>query len=199
LGCWLFIFLIGAPLSGDGRNPFSAEMFLAFSLIAIVTLSEFTFGEWPARLRFLWLRVGGNRRDGWQRMESALLQDLVILGTTAAVVAILVGLFSSIDNQNLLLYVAGSVVWAVLGAYLSFWMRAANRHKLVHMLISVAMIFLSFAAILYFWDSELPIRIFWVLPILMAFAVLFRALAKRRVLTIDWCAVRPTRLRRQNT
>lgn len=197
LAIWLFLFLIGAPFADQQNNPFSATFFLIFSVIGMTTHAEFVFGEWPARRRYLWLRVAGDRRQSWQRMEHSLKQELLLIGGTAAAVALFVGLLATTEVRYLVLYVAGSISWAALASYLSFWMRAANRPRLIHILITLAMIIVSFASVLYLRDSDAPNRIFWVLPILVAFAALFRALAKRRMLTIDWCAVRPARQLRQ--
>lgn len=199
LGIWLFLFLIGAPFDDDQNSPFSATFFLLFSLIGIATHAEFAFSEWPARQRFLWLRFAGDRRQGWRRMERALLQDIVLIGGTAAALAVVVGLLASTEVRYLLLYVAGSVVWAALASYLSFWIRAGNQSRLVHILITLTMIFSCFASVLYLRDSETPNRIFWVLPMLIVLALLFRALGKRRMLTVDWCVVRPSRHRKQAT
>jgi hypothetical protein len=130
-------------------------------------------------------------------MERALLKDIVLIGGMAATLAVFVWLLASTEVRYLLLYVAASVAWAALASYLSFWIRAGNKPRLVHILITLTIIFSCFASVLYLRDSETPHRIFWVLPMLIVLALLFRALGKRRMLTIDWCAVRPSRHRKQ--
>jgi hypothetical protein len=196
---WLVLFLIGAPPPGNSQQQgFGIGFFLLWSVFGVTMQSSAINREWPARLRYLWLRAGIDRRAGWQLIERSLLSDMLIIAIIAASIALLFALFSSFEAMYLGLYVVGCVMITAMTTYVGFWTRAANWNELVQGLLMISPILLFFVSLGFFRNRDAPEALFWLIPILGLLTVLFRTLAKRRMARIDWCAVRPTRLTRKH-
>lgn len=190
---WLVMLLIGVPAGDAERNPFNARFFLFVSLLGFATMTSIAMAEWPAGLRRVWLRVGGDRSAAWRAMERMLLGDLLAAALAATVVALVFGLFSNIGPAFLALYVAGCLVAAWVLANIGFWTRAAGWHRLVHAFFFFGLALPCFGVGLYATRNDAPELAFWLVSALAALAIGFRALARRAVLRIDWCAVQPAR------
>ena len=189
-------FVISAIVDESRQIGFSAGYFLFASLFGVTFQPSLAFSEWPARLRYLWLRQRGNRAMGWQFIERNLIRDVLIIGAVATLVAIGFAVFSSIEFIFLAFYIAAGVLLAALGYYLRFWIRALNWHEIVYVLFVISLIIACVCVFAFLNNRETPERIVWSLPIFAVVALIFRALAKRATLNIDWCAVRPFRAAR---
>jgi hypothetical protein len=195
---WLVLYLLGAPLADSQRGPFGMGFFLVWSLFGLTTQASAVNREWPARLRYLWLRASGDRAAGWQLLERSLATDLLIVAGLATVMALLFGLISAVDSRYLGLYVAGCVVVTAFASYVGFWTRAANWHALVDAFFWVFIGLTCFGIVAFANGGEKLVRLNWILAVMGALTVVARGLAKRRLALVDWCATRPAQMRRRN-
>ena len=122
----------------------------------------------------------------------------MIVAGTAAVIALLFGLLSDIESHYLGLYVAGSMVVTAFASYMGFWTRASNWHELVHAFVWIAIAMACFGVVKFVHDSAQPATLYWLLAVFAALTAVVRLLAKRKLADIDWCAVRPARMRKKN-
>jgi hypothetical protein len=155
--------------------------------------ASFFYGEWPARLRLLWLRGIGDRSGGWRLVERLLRQDALLVGAITSVIAIAALLLSAVAPLYLALYVAGCVTTIFVASYLEFWMRLQGVSRPAKLLISLLASALPLALLVFAISSEHPGRIAWLLPLSIAGGMGVRGLAMRQTYRVDWCAVRPLR------
>ena len=190
---WAVLFLLGVPLNDPSERPFDVGFLLIWSLFGLAMYSSTVIREWPARLRYLWLRTAGNRNASWQRMERALMADMLAVFGLAVLIAVPFGLFASIELEYLGLYVAGSVMISLFATYTGFWTRASNWHELVNALTIIFLVLLGFGSVAFINNADRPEMLYWLIPTFGVLTLIVRTLARRRVARIDWCAVRPAR------
>ena len=192
------VWLLGVPLSGGGRTLSTTAAFLMWSLFGAASYASFQFREWPARLRLIWLRRGGDRAAAWRMLDEALLGDVLLSALIAAVIAVVAYSFGGGNGQFYALYAISCTVLCALSSYFSFVSRTRGWPALADVLFSVSLIFvLVFTIVAVRSDAALS-PLYWTLTFLAALAVATRSLARRAVLKIDWCAVRPSMRRRTN-
>jgi len=193
---WL---LGGAPFGGAGRSAFATGFFLHFSLFGVAAQSSMVFREWPARLRYLWLRRGGDRREAWRFLDRSLRRDIVLIGAGAAVVAIVFANLTSIDARYFVLYVAGCVILTAVSSYFGFLSRASGWLPVVDVMFIVFVILLFMGNVALLQSDNALNRLYSLLAALAVIAAVLRMLARRSVYRIDWCATRPVRRQRGRT
>lgn len=192
------VWLLGVPLAGAERSLSTTAAFLMWSLFGAASYASFQFREWPARLRLIWLRRGGDRTAAWRLLDQALLGDVVLSALTATVIAVVAYSFGGSNGQFYALYAIGCTVLCALSSYFSFVSRVRCWPALADVLFSLCLIFvLVFSIVALRTDAALS-RMYWTVAILAALTVVARALARRAVFGVDWCAVRPTVQRRTN-
>jgi hypothetical protein len=182
------------PMLG-ARGPGITPLFVGASLMSVAVLAPLTLAEWPARLRFLWLRSDGDRGALWSRLERALLEQTVIVKAVAAAAATLLMAVADGDVGLLLAYVAGCAVALPFGGYLGFWLRGRalsfNVFGFVQMLIWTAAFWMAF----FLYRSHGVMGLVPLIAGIGVLGVLWRQLAQRQFRGVDWCAVRPVRQR----
>lgn len=189
----LVLWLIGKPVSDGADRIFPTGFFLVWSLFGIVMQAEIVFREWPARLRYLWLRRAGDRSDAWALLEGTLIREVLLIGTVAAVIAIAFAFLSETRVLYLVLYVVGCVSLALIASYFGMLARISGWHQIIETLLAVLLMLFVFGNVVFAQAADAPARIFWLAPIVLIVTVLFRWLARNRVLRADWCAIRPLR------
>jgi hypothetical protein len=189
--------LMGVPFRSPETRQFGGEFFLLASFFGTCVFPAMIFAEWPIRLRLLWLRVAGDRAGLWRRLERGLWQELLLITANATVIAAAFLVWSDVQRELIWLYVSGAAMFSLTGSYLGFLTRTSGWHSSVQGLLQafVMLAFLIGSASL--WDSDDPLAVFWLLPLLAILALIFRTLARARFLRMDWCAVRPQRFPRR--
>jgi hypothetical protein len=187
-----WMYLVGNALTN--RQPEAAiGLFLLVSFFAIVFGTPLVITEWPSRLRYLWLRTHGDRALLWRCLERVLLQEAGLVGACTALVALAVAVTTATPAALLLAYVAGTSLGFLLSAYFAIWFRQLGE--------SIAMLgfCLTLIWVPVFWIIVGIVRnagaanLFWLLLPAAGIASLLRAIARRKFLTVDWCALRPAR------
>jgi hypothetical protein len=184
--------------SFGGARRVAGEWFLLWSVVGLTLQMAFAFGEWPARLRTLWLRMRGDRAAGWRLMERTLLVETLIIGVIATITAAGFWLLTAVSPAYLLLYICACMVMAFVGSYCGFWIRASGRHWVALALFTLCVVLIPLGTIAALPAIRSADRLCWLLLLLGVLALVLRALARRRLRRVDWCAVRPTRLDRMN-
>jgi hypothetical protein len=194
LGLWGVMLLIGMPFNGPGDLSSTWPVFLlAWSFFGMTLHIAIWYGEWPARLRVLWLRSAGNRAEGWRLLERSLWQDALLIAGCSTMLSLLVQLLGTLAVKYLAFYVAGCLSMALFVSYCTFWIRAAGTRRIVLMLLILLVVFVCCAVLTIVTNSSRPNGIFWLLPAIALLTLAARTLAHRRCLRIDWCAIRPAR------
>lgn len=188
------IYLVAIPLGGTRESGFVPVSFLILSVFGLFAQISFLFAEWAARIRLLWLRAGGGRAGLWRLLERTLLADAGLVVVLAGMIAVACRLLTSLAWHDLWLYVAGCGIASLVGGYLGFWVRAAGYRRLAQVILVLLIMLACLAGMIAIPDMSMGrARVFWLLVPLTLLALVCRALARRRVLGIDWCAIRPAR------
>lgn len=173
---------------GPALEPVPAFLLLSFAATAFQAPRYF---DWPARLRYLWLRTPGGRAALWRMLERAVVTEAAIVAViTAGVSAVLiVAADTSIDLS--LTYVLGCTTGVLLGAYGAMGMRIAGATAVaVH--IAAFLGWMPIVMILMFAGPE-PTVLKSALVVIVVLAVVARFVTWRMFLRMDWCAVKPLR------
>ncbi|HMB72199.1 MAG TPA: hypothetical protein VKQ06_01410, partial [Gammaproteobacteria bacterium] len=125
------LWILGAPLLDSESGRFPSAFFLLWSLFGIAAQSSMLFRNWPARLRYLWLRRAGDRAELWRFADRALLNDLTLVGVVASVIALAFMFITADDPRYLIAYVACCVALTALTSYFGFLSRASGWHSIV--------------------------------------------------------------------
>lgn len=189
-GLLVVLWLLGQPL--DGRRS-AAGFFLTWSLFGAAAQVPLSIREWPARLRFLWLRQAGDRRAAWQHLERALVRDIAIIAVVSVFVAMSFWILSEIDRTYLLLYVAGCVLLTAVTSYFGFLSRASGWPTGLDVFFGLFAVALCFVPLLLLEDDIANSAYEWLIPSALVALAVIRMLARRAVLKIDWCVARPVR------
>lgn len=188
--------LIGVPFDDSERPAVLAGFYALLSFYGICMFASMVYAEWPVRLRLVWLRVGGDRKRFWRRLEGMLLGDLGLITVIAAMTGIGFRLGFGLSADLVLLYVAGSFVAGLFCAYLGCWIRVLGRGALLQSLLLIVIIVASLIALTYLRSRGSPGAIFYLLPTFLLLSLSLRAIVRRRFLRMDWCKIRPARLHR---
>ena len=187
------VWIVEASFPPSARRPSGIALFLFASFVGLTVQTQLAFGEWPARLRTLWLRMAGDRAAGWRLMERTLVEEAFIVGISTTVIAAVSWLLVPVPPKYLLLYVITCVVMTFAASYNGFWIRAAGWHRLANLMCVLGVILLTVGLIVALPEGRKPNGLFWCLPVLAVLALGLRMLARSRLLRIDWCVVRPLR------
>jgi hypothetical protein len=199
LAMMVVLWLIGAPMRGGQQDVFQATFFLVWSLVGAALQAELVYREWPARLRLLWLRQAGDRADAWRFVERKLLADVLMIGAVATVIAIAFSFLVAIQLRYLALYVAGCITLPLLGSYFGMLARLLRWHQLIDTLFVVFVVLFLMGNVAFMRAGNSLDKIYWLLPLVLAAIFAVRWLARRKLLKVDWCAVRPVQLLRKQT
>ncbi len=180
---------IGEP-QGRGLGP---AFFLMLSFFGVSMSSLLAFAEWPARMRYLWLRSAGDRGAHWRSLERTLLVEALIVAAITTLVASTLRLFTNFPAELLVLYVTGCIVATFAVAYFGFWSRISGWGDMPRVLCMVVLAFLALGVVVPLANGASRSTVFWLLPIVGVIGLGFRALARRGFAKMDWCAVRPVR------
>ena len=192
--CLALLYVMGVPFR---QGSFDSAFFLFLSLFGICMSASMAFAEWPARLRYLWLRIRGDRCGFWRLLERTLLEETLLVASITTLVALLAFSLTEVPGELLLLYVLGCIVVSLLGSYLGCWIRISGWGHLPQALVLIIVMLICFAVVAYLRDSGDPTILFLLPPALGGLALGFRQLARRGFAKVDWCAVRPLRRARQ--
>ena len=180
----VMLYLSGfAPVANDTSTLVS--IFLGFSLMASA-MSGLGNGELGARSRLVWLRQEGDRRVHWRRIESRLSADTLML--TFIVVPITGVVLLMFDDLAFdpLTYCVSVLACNVLGNYFSLAARLGRWSMLLQWFVTIAM---AAGLILARVPGELPLPL--LVALALGMALLFRQLAQRRFVIVDWQSLRP--------
>lgn len=193
----IWILISSYTIPRRGSNPFvGPEVFLLVSYFGIVMILPTFVTEWPARLKLLWLRSGGERRDLWQLLERSLWNDIGIIALVAAVLAPLCLRYTSVQPALVIVYASGTIAAVAAACYIGFWFRArSNSLTIIYFAMNLAWMLLL-VGVVTTYGALGAYALFWFVVFYSAVALVFRTLARNRLLTIDWCAVRPNRRQR---
>lgn len=187
------LFLVGAPPNPNASGSL-APFFLYISIYGLLVQSIMLFSEWPARLRPLWLRIAGNRQAGWNLMERTLFEDTLLIAVISGTVAFAFLTVTSVSAMALVLYVAGCMLVTLLSAYCGFWLRAVGWNRFAQVLFVVGLTIVASVTLIFYLRSGVEPEIIARLCVTVAVGTMgFRWIARRRVMRIDWCNVRPMR------
>jgi hypothetical protein len=190
-----FVVLLGV-LSGNPERSRFGEVYIGVSLAFVCILPKAIFGEWPARMRLLWVRVAGDRPALWQRLERSLLQEIMLI--VAIHLPVLAGYLALYGAPRDLLYfwLAAAALGTLTSGYAGFLARISGWdfvEQAALFLVIVVTFFLTGVALS---NSAEPLTVFLLLPLLLVLALSFRGLARSRFQRMDWCRVRPLRFPR---
>jgi hypothetical protein len=139
------------------------------------------------------LRAAGDRNGLWQTLERTLIGDVAIIIGAAMLTAALLHTFADVSLSVLTIYVAGCTIGPIFAGYFAISRRAHGAGlRGLRFLFLLAFLFTiilgprTLGAI-----GVAPLC--WLLAILGVLALGCRYLARRRLLQMDWCAVRPSR------
>lgn len=150
--------------------------------------------DWPARMRMLWLRLGGERAALYPRLERALLRDAALNAACGLGVAVAVWGLTPLPGAQALAYLAIWTVTALWMVYGNLWLRLKGLHWFVHTLFALGTLAILGTAIgRVVWADE-PLSLTLVLAAQAASTVWLRGDARRRFARIDWCRMRPLQL-----
>lgn len=187
-----FNLIVRSPMLGS-REAGIGPLFIAFSFMTVGTLAPLAVAEWPARMRFIWLRAGGDRAGFWSRLDrSLLMQSLIVAGVAGAATMLLMATTDT-DSDLLLVYAAGCAVALPFGAYLLFWLRIRGLNVNMFSFIFLSVWLMLFWTIFLLYRSFGTPSLIALVIALAALALTCRSLACRQFLAIDWCNVRPVR------
>lgn len=185
--CVTFLYLIG-PGNEDSDNPILNNLpaaFLGFCLFSALT-STWNYGEMAARCRLLWLRLGSGRPEHWRVMEGTIRLNLALLYATAALVALLLWLFTALPAQYPLHFMALLISRSLFDVYFNLFVRVKNWSRpaagLLGLLSAViALLVTGFAIALH-----MPLLLVALEALQLVLAVVFRGAALREFQCIDW-------------
>lgn len=82
-----------------GTSPVAmvADILMMVSLAAFALGAPIVVSEWPIRLRFLWLRSGGDRKSLWHKLDLTILRELVLIGTVTSFIALVCVRLAGVD------------------------------------------------------------------------------------------------------
>lgn len=193
----IVFYVMGMPLSAPEPDPrpiwLAASVFLFLSFYGVSMSSSMVFAEWPARLRYIWLRIAGDRGACWRFLERALFAEAVIVGGITTLVAAAYLVFTEFPSYLLLLYVGGSIVVMFAASYFGFWVRISGRSIVLDVIFLAALVLLVPGVVAFLRSSDSPGGVLWLVPAFGLIGFGFRALARRGFSKMDWCAVRPAR------
>ena len=187
----LIILLLTRPDAGEDRGLSIPHLILVCTFLGLLAQQSAGTAEWPARLRLLWLRMAGDRQQGWQHIEQSLLGDTMIVGLTTSLVAAAFLWLSDLQPATLLLYVAATVLANLFCGYLAFWARARGWAPHVPQLLIGLGVLLGMIAFALSQIGSLSLPWTQLIAGLAVLIPVLRMLARRRLLRADWCAVRP--------
>jgi len=176
-----------------GADGGQAGFVMAASFMIVAILIPLAVAEWPVRLRYVWLRSAGDRARMWHAMERSLLEDVLIIAGIATLTAIALRVLSGAETPTLVAYVVDCAVATLLSAYFAFSRRARGDSgmKLYFLLALIWIVTLNVFVSLS--EPFGPQAFYWPLPVAAALVLRYRLLARRRLLQMDWCAVKPLR------
>jgi hypothetical protein len=182
-----------ASMGDDAEQRPFGVIFLGASFALACVLPKAMYGEWPARLRLLWLRVAGDRPELWRRLERTLLQEIALIAAIHLPVAAGFLLFYDVPRYLFLLYLAGAALGTLTSGYAGLLARISGwgfaGQGALYFFVVIALLFAGVAL----WNSPEPRAVLALLPLLLLIALGCRALARSRFRRMDWCRVRPTR------
>jgi len=184
------------PQHTDESPAALGELFLIVSFIFAAAGTPILLSEWPLRLRYLWLRSPGDRGRLWYSLERKLYEEVGITAVIAILAASCLVAFVDVPPMLALAYVAGCAVVLPFSAYCAFSARMAGQSMAtVSFVLMIGGIF-GAQIIVGLYRGAGTTGLFALLPVVLLFGWLARRAARRRFLSADWCAVRPTRGRR---
>lgn len=174
------------------KSSIRGEELLAIQCIAVVIL-PFTSGEWVARLRLLWLKMPGDRRQFWQHWNNHLHQEILISMVILSAYSFGTSLFFDVSHISLALYTV--IIFLLLPSmcYSAAWFRLKGEFKnslavwsgIIYLFMVVFLIIASYINATY--------------PSIIGLALLSSSIClltylqvKKDFLTLDWLKVRPT-------
>lgn len=191
------LLLIIPSLSKDkaATTSFSPLALLAMGLYGCF-MAGFLGREWLARLRYLWLRLPGNRLALWQQLERLLWKDVGLSLSVAIGYAVAVGVLTDMPIPYGMAFVAISISTLLFHLYVSQYLRVRQRGLAWHMLVMLlAMLILAGAAALaHLQESLWPLAV--VIMALLGISWLLRARTRQHFVTVDWCQIRPMQIGR---
>jgi hypothetical protein len=189
--------MLMAMLGDDDEKGEFGMVFVSTSLLVVCILPKVVFGEWPARLRTLWLRVPGDRPALWRQIERTLLQDIALIAAIHVPVAVAFLVSLNAPRYVLLLLPAVAALGALTSGYAGFLARISDWSFVEQGALYFVVIVVSMFCGVALFNSGQPLAVFWLLPLILALALTFRTMARSRFERMDWCQVRMKRFPRQ--
>ena len=189
----IFVVAMESPRDGATRSFELGAFFLMLSFYGVCLFTSMFYAEWPARLRLLWLRTGGDRSVLWCRLERTLSEELGLVAAVVGTAGLAALLLTDVSRTLVLLYVACSVVASFVSGYLGFWIRASGWHVIAHVLALVTILVACFIVVGHLGRREPSLAVFNLLPGLVLLGLMLRSLVRRKFMRLDWCAIRPAR------
>ena len=207
-GALVMVLLLPAAMSGlvlmlailgeDTEDPRFGGIFLGTSFLVVCVLPKALFGEWPARLRLLWLRVAGDRPELWRRTERTLLQEVALIVAILLPVAGGILILYDVPRHFVYVYLAGAALGVLTSSYAGFLARISCWGFVGQAALFVVVIMTFTLVGVALRNSAEPRSVLALLPLLLALALGFRWMARSRFRRMDWCQVRPRRFPRQS-
>ena len=182
-----------ASMGGDAEERPFGVVFLGSSFALACVLPKAIYGEWPARQRLLWLRVGGDRPELWRRLERALLQEIGLIAAIHIPVAAGFLVLYDVARYLCFLYLAGAALCTLTSGYAGFLARISGWSFVGQGALYFVVVMTFLIGGIALWNSTDPRAVLALLPLLLALALTFRTMARSRFRRMDWCRVRPTR------
>src|SRR5690606_3389513 len=73
--------------------------------------------DWPARLRYVWLRSPGDRMALWRMLDRMVREEAIIIAAITAIASLVISLVSDTALWLLLTYMVGCTIAMLLSAY----------------------------------------------------------------------------------
>jgi hypothetical protein len=187
---WLLSMYLAPGAVWRERSDDTISVFLFLSFAVTVARVWTQVIDWPARLRHVWLRSPGTRTALWRSLDRMVCEEAVIVAGITGIAALWIWLSIGTPVWLLLVYMAGSTGAMLLCAY---WVMALR-------LSGSSVSDIMWYTVLGWLPVFMVIRFVGQEPrVLTSLIVMFGGLAwicrrhvRRRVMRIDWCAVKPT-------
>lgn len=194
--CVMILFSLVTGFALNNIRIIGPDFLLLWSFISFLGQSSIRSLEWPARLRLLWLRAPGDRQASWRTMENSLLADVTVCACLSGAIALILLAFTDTPAMHLLLYAGGCVGMSLVTSYSGFWARADRLPRILHTLSITILLIIAMSGVVIAGNSTNPASALWLLVVAALLTLVLRFFARRSVLKLDWCAVRPLRLSR---
>jgi hypothetical protein len=158
------------------------------------TMLSLPIAQWPVRVRYIWLRSSGNRAALLRMLERHLGEEAGLVAVSTGIAAVAIRLTTDTALPLLVAYSAGFTAMTFLGAY--FGMSARIRGidgRGLYFRLTIGWFLIASIILIVAQTAGIP-GLCVVLALIAGLAWHYRRRVRDKVMRMDWCAVKPTRL-----